>query len=1603
MPMLDTTDTIPGKIISRINPYSSVLEFGCATGRMTQYMKDKLQCKVFIVEIDEPAYNIALQYAEDGYCGDIEQFEWVKKIGKQKFDYIIFADVLEHLKKPEKVLEKSAELLSEGGEIIVSIPNICHFDVLANLYLNRFKYTEIGLLDDTHIHFWGERDLNGFFEEKNLGITVIDAVYLPPYATEQSVERGSLPTDVEEALLKKEKCDLYQFFLVAQKKDWIEKKSIRLEDKIKNDCLPAGSSVHLYWDMGEGYKAGECVIIEPVKVKNGDTLVYRYENIPNGCKKVRFDPALGDFCTVENMSVTSNVGALEFRALNGVLLRDIFVFANTDSQLEIDVPLATEWIEIEANVRKRRDAQSAYFYTLLQNVPSWKYTAEQMNYVKEELEDKKRLLDGKTAELEKSRSDLLKTMSDLISVNNTLADTKISLEKIKIHNLSLVEQVNKKETELKDVNAIIEEQGAALAQLDAQNQQIRNELQQTVDYAHHMENLYHQLVEEHNIVVTSQCWRMTYPLRRFLDLLKRCKFFMLIWKTMRSLKFDGFFATCKKIIKKIFRIKDKGDIIDAKKPFASLAEKIKKFDFVSETYALSSMSRYDKSKGKKVLLVSHELDLTGAPVAIFHFAKILKEAGYCPVVVSPHTGKLAKTFEEENIPTFVCPSIYESDAIKKFAYLFDLIVASTIVSAPVVELFNGTNMPVFWWIHEAEASYTELFEGRMPKLLADNVFVKSGGKHAAKLLKKHRKYYSSEQMLYYVPDFTKEETAKKKDTIKARKDAFLLPPAAQGKKVFAVVGMLEHRKGQDLAVDAVLKLPKEELAKGYFVFVGKPYFKEAYVKITELCEKYPENALYIEELTLDKTRELYGQIDCLMCTSRDDPMPIVVTEALMLSKAVICSENTGSAALISQENAGIVYTDNSVEQLAQCILRVLHDDGIEELKANARTIYDKYFSKQVFKDNIISLMNHIFGKYNGQSKGKIEPIKIKSTSISSLIEVFNARKEKEDYVVLKDTILNWDECDKNKKILLVAQDLSLNSSTTALKCLAEELVNNGDRVAVLASSGGDQVDTFEALGVPVIVYGKLYQDDFINTESHKFDIIVLNSVSTISLASNLSKCGVAVYCWIHELNSGCDANETKKELSKIPQNVRILCDSEETQKQLLSCNSKCKAEIMRYAVTDKKNGYTEQVNDATQVKNTGNNIVSTIKCEEKFEFNGTVSVVIPTYNAGDAFETLLQKLLAQKKVRMIEIVAVDSGSTDKTVEYCKKYGVKLIEIPNKEFSHSYARNLGAKMAKGEILIFMTQDACPIDKYWVHEMINPIASGEAVAVSCKEHCNADIDLYYRCVSENHAKFQGIFFGDKLNVFDSKDDALTLRKKASLNDVSCSIRSDIFGKYLYRFEYAEDLDMGIRLLKDGYAIKLINATSVVHGHNRPAGYYMKRALVEVRAMENIMEESKQPIESSEVIARKIVIGSKMISCLEKLNRAEIKEECETAKFFSVFEKNAQSLLDVDKTKIEKTDFSPSQDALIRWCVDTIKPWAQQSVPNEEEIYHHVIHYVQNILKPFVEKENPESVDVKKQTSIYSCMEKQFCMLAGALLSRADINSAFYQSIVSLTKGV
>lgn len=246
--------------------------------------------------------------------------------------------------------------------------------------------------------------------------------------------------------------------------------------------------------------------------------------------------------------------------------------------------------------------------------------------------------------------------------------------------------------------------------------------------------------------------------------------------------------------------------------------------------------------------------------------------------------------------------------------------------------------------------------------------------------------------------------------------------------------------------------------------------------------------------------------------------------------------------------------------------------------------------------------------------------------------------------------------------------------------------------------------------------------------------------------------------------------------------------------------------------------------------------------EEEITFfeDAALSVIIPTKNAGSDFEYLLTMLRRQKGIRNLEIIVVDSGSTDETLELARSKGAMIIEIPPERFSHSYARNLGAENASGNYLLFTVQDAIPPSDFWLYELFYALKNGDVVAVSCAESPREDVDLLYRVLSWNHQIFLEIERGDRILSMPDKEDYLSLRKNGQLSDIACLIKKDVFAKYGFKHGYAEDLDLGVRLIRDGYKLALLGSVTIIHSHNRPCYYYLKRWYAENLTMPEIIPD-------------------------------------------------------------------------------------------------------------------------------------------------------------------
>lgn len=209
--------TSVGKIAAHIKEGASILEFGPGNGRMTKYLMGKKKCSVSIVELDKELYDYVIKIAKDGFYGNIEDYKWTKHFEGKKFDYILFADVLEHLIDPKKTLEIVKDFLKDDGEILITFPNIAHNSVLINLFNNKLEWTKYGLLDATHKTFYTQDGFEQIFNEVGLFISREDFTFNEVGNNEIDSHYEDLPLELHYAFRMRPYGEVYQYFFALKK------------------------------------------------------------------------------------------------------------------------------------------------------------------------------------------------------------------------------------------------------------------------------------------------------------------------------------------------------------------------------------------------------------------------------------------------------------------------------------------------------------------------------------------------------------------------------------------------------------------------------------------------------------------------------------------------------------------------------------------------------------------------------------------------------------------------------------------------------------------------------------------------------------------------------------------------------------------------------------------------------------------------------------------------------------------------------------------------------------------------------------------------------------------------------------------------------------------------------------------------------------------------------------------------------------------------------------------------------------------------------------------------------------------------------------------
>jgi len=365
-------------------------------------------------------------------------------------------------------------------------------------------------------------------------------------------------------------------------------------------------------------------------------------------------------------------------------------------------------------------------------------------------------------------------------------------------------------------------------------------------------------------------------------------------------------------------------------------------------YAGKDVVRNTQPK-RKILFISHELSLTGAPIALHNAAKALKHDSTYIAMISLADAALTMSVIQDGIDIIIDNKAFvERNRFIALCESFDLIIISTLVCYKAIEYLSFTNIPVIWWVHESKESYMFGANKLLPPVIGPNIHVYCGGAYAQKLLQRSRPEYKTSILIYGVPDVVR-------PNFKPPKAIYKTP----GRLLFIIIGTVEHRKGQDIFAKAVLSMPQEIIKSADFLIIGRKIHDDVYDRVFILKKKYPENVTLINEVQRDELNEIYSCCDCIVCASRDDPMPVFIAEGMMFSKICICSENTGTAALIEDGINGFVYSNDDYRQLSKKMQYVISQyDKLGSVKQKSRLIYDDYFAMSKFTGNINEAMEN---------------------------------------------------------------------------------------------------------------------------------------------------------------------------------------------------------------------------------------------------------------------------------------------------------------------------------------------------------------------------------------------------------------------------------------------------------------------------------------------------------------------------------------------------------------------------------------------------------------------------------------------------------------------
>ena len=228
--------------------------------------------------------------------------------------------------------------------------------------------------------------------------------------------------------------------------------------------------------------------------------------------------------------------------------------------------------------------------------------------------------------------------------------------------------------------------------------------------------------------------------------------------------------------------------------------------------------------------------------------------------------------------------------------------------------------------------------------------------------------------------------------------------------------------------------------------------------------------------------------------------------------------------------------------------------------------------------------------------------------------------------------------------------------------------------------------------------------------------------------------------------------------------------------------------------------------------------------------NDRVAIIIPTRNAGAQISEVLSAIAAQDGPFQSEVIAIDSGSTDGTVERLRQFGARILSVPPGAFNHGETRNAALKHARAEFAILLVQDAVPVSPAWLSALVQPLLQDSSIAGTFARqipdaHASRVTAHYlsHWVASQEVARVEGPLTAEAFARMSPSERHLA----CAFDNVSSCIRLSVWRNHPFAATpIAEDLQWARDVLCAGHRLAYVPDAVVRHSHDRSIAYELQR---------------------------------------------------------------------------------------------------------------------------------------------------------------------------------